>query len=126
MRKLIMSASAIALGVAGLAASFLPHEALTYFGVTSGGALPLFVQVIGALYLAFAMLNWMARESLIGGIYNRPIATGNFLHFVVGALALGKGGLLVATVPYALFAIAFGWILFTSPVRAATPTTPAP
>ena len=32
----------------------------------------------------------MAKESLIGGIYNRPIAIGNFMHFAVGAMALIK------------------------------------
>jgi hypothetical protein len=34
------------------------------------------------------MLNWMARANRIGGIYSRPVAMGNFLHFTMGALVL--------------------------------------
>ena len=36
------------------------------------------------------MLNWMAKGTLIGGIYNKPIAIGNFTHFTIGGLALIK------------------------------------
>ena len=35
-------------------------------------------------------MNWMAKTVLIGGIYARPLAIGNFTHFLVGALALLK------------------------------------
>lgn len=76
--------------------------------------------------MGFAALNWMARGSLIGGIYNRPIAVANFLHFLVGGLALGKGAGTAAAPPtlvwglaggYALFATAFGLLLFRHPTR---------
>jgi hypothetical protein len=125
-RMWIMAASAIVLALAGLAATFAPHELLEYLGAASDGALPLLVQITGALYLAFAMLNWTAKDSLIGGIYNRPVAIGNFLHFVMGALALGKAAvamqfLLPVAAVYTLFAIAFAWVMFTSPVQRAAP-----
>lgn len=129
--RLVMIASALVMAALGIAATFLPQEVLAWLGTAPDGVLPFVVQIIGALYLSFAMLNWTAKESLIGGIYNRPIAIGNFLHFVMGALALGKGVfadpsarvLLPLAIAYAIFAIAFAMILFTSPVRTATPTS---
>ena len=63
------------------------------------------------------MVNWMAKDSLIGGIYNRPVALGNTLHFLMGALALGKGRLFAMALIYGIFAAAFLWVLFTSPVQ---------
>jgi hypothetical protein len=124
--RIIMIASALVLFLLGVAATFLPQELLQWLGLAATGVLPLVIQLLGALYLAFAMLNWTAKDSLIGGIYNRPVALGNFLHFVMGALALGKGVianpaarvLAPVAIVYAIFAVAFALIFFTSPVRA--------
>jgi hypothetical protein len=119
-RSLIMAASAIFMAILGIAATFAPHELLTRLGTTATPALALAIQLLGALYLGFAMLNWTARHSLIGGIYNRPAAMGNVLHFTAGALALIKGAagteFIVLAVFYALFAVAFGWVMMSSPV----------
>ena len=117
-----MILSALVMAVLGVAATFLPHELLRAASIDPAGALPAVVQLVGALYLGFAIINWTAKDSLIGGIYNRPAALGNFLHFVAGAFALGKcaprgPGPLALTIAYALFAIAFGMILFSSPVE---------
>jgi hypothetical protein len=117
----------LVLGALGLSATFLPQEIASYLGVPATGALPLMIQLLGALYFSFALLNWTAKASLIGGIYNRPIAIGNLVHFTMGALALGKGALANPSIPmilpfaigYAIFAIAFAWIFFTSPVQSA-------
>ena len=128
MTKLVMGASAVVMALFGLAGTFLPHELLRAAGIPAGGALPVVVQLTAALYLGFAMLNWMAQDSLIGGIYNRPVAIGNLVHFVVGALALVKYAasapplMLGVTVVYALFAIAFAKVLFTSPVKSSRET----
>jgi hypothetical protein len=79
---------------------------------------------MGALYLGFAILNWMARSVMIGGIYARPIALGNFLHFAVLTTAAWKGiaagavasrVLLAACCAYTVFAVWFGLVLFTHP-----------
>ena len=126
--RLVMGASALVMGALGLAATFLPHEIAAYLGASA--TLPLLIQVLGALYFAFAMLNWTAKDGLIGGIYNRPIAIGNLVHFVIAALALAKGAfanpsrpmILPFAIGYAIFAIAFGWIFVTSPVRASRPS----
>jgi hypothetical protein len=123
--KLIMGAGALYLAILGLAATFLPQEILAYLGKGGPRFLPLLVQLIGALYLAFAMLDWMAKDSLIGGIYNRPVAMGNFVHFMVGALALIKGVMAGQPGPvvwflcgsYSLFALLFAVVFFTSPAK---------
>ena len=49
------------------------------------------VQLAGALYVGFAMVNWMAKGNLLGGIYNRAVAMGNFADFGIGAIVLVKG-----------------------------------
>jgi hypothetical protein len=126
--KLLMMASAVALGLAGLAATFAPAELLTAWGTPATEQTVLLVQLLGALYFSFALLNWSAKGVMIGGIYARPVSLGNFLHFTMGALALGKQQLshplglplLVALVVYAAFAILFGVLVFGR-VRAPKP-----
>ena len=124
--KLLMASSALAMAAAGIAGSFLPHELLGWLGVTQNGILPIVMQLYAALLLGFAAVNWMGKESLIGGIYNRPVAVGNLMHFVIGAITLIKyiigGGALplhviVAASLYALFAVGFAVVMFGSPVK---------
>lgn len=124
--KLLMITSALITGVCGILLQFFPHEILNYFGVSSSGVTPLFLQVTGALYLGFAMMNWMAKAVLIGGIYARPLAMGNFVHFMVGALAFLKyafannssPAIWITTLIYFLFATLFGYVFFTHPLKA--------
>jgi hypothetical protein len=66
----------------------------------------------------------MARGVLIGGIYARPLALGNFLHFFVVAVTLIKVlfelrlPLIVGlTISYTVLAAWFGLVLFTHPGR---------
>ena len=119
-----MTASALVLGAAGIVLSFLPDEIYLLINHAPPSRLEAVVlQLLGALYFAFAMINWTARANLIGGIYARPIAIGNFTHFTIAALALLKAyfsGLtivLAPTVMYSIFAVAFGVIFFTHPVK---------
>jgi hypothetical protein len=121
--KYLMVSSAIVTGLAGLAASFLPAEILKAIGGTADQLPTLFIQITGALYLGFAIMNWMAKTVLIGGIYAKPLGLGNFLHFTVAALALFKFAInnnasiyiWAATMAYSTFAILFGLVVFTSP-----------
>jgi hypothetical protein len=123
--KYVMVASAVLMGVLGLGANFFPNEILGHAGVETSGILALFIQLTGALYLGFAFMNWMAKTVLIGGIYARPLAIGNFTHFLVGALALVKAAmhfpaskyLWLAAIIYSLFAVLFGTIFFTNPAK---------
>jgi quinol-cytochrome oxidoreductase complex cytochrome b subunit len=69
------------------------------------------------------MVNWTAKANLIGGIYGRPIAIGNFVHFVMAALALIKLAiktpaniaLIVLTIIYVLLGVMFAYVFFTHP-----------
>lgn len=123
--KILMIASAVIMGFCGILLQFLPHEVLRLSGVEAVGITPLLVQIIGALYVGFAVMNWMAKTVLIGGIYARPLAIGNFAHFIIGAFTLLKyafvaqNSLLVwlAAIIYALFAVLFGIVFFTHPLK---------
>jgi hypothetical protein len=123
--KLLMILSSLLMAVCGVLLQFFPHEILNYFNVDSRGVLPLLVQMISALYLGFAMMNWMAQTVLIGGIYARPLAMGNFLHFTIGAFALlryayaaqNSWAVWIAAIVYSLLAILFGIVLFTHPLK---------
>jgi hypothetical protein len=116
-----MTLSAAALGITGILLSFFPTEIAVYFGLIENASIIL--QILGAPYFGFAILNWTAKANLIGGIYSRPVAIGNFSHFLIGALALlklvfniGLNYLLAAAIIYSIFAILFGYVLFTNPV----------
>ena len=118
-----MISSAALLAVMGLGMSFMPQEVLGMHGTVPDNATVLLVQMAGAVYLGFAMLNWMARGILIGGVYAKPVAAGNFLHFVMVAITLIKAALAFAVVPLAIsaavfsvFAIWFGIVMFKPPV----------
>lgn len=121
--RLLLSASAIVMAAAGIAGTFLPQELLRAIGAEPVGLLPLLVQLLAALLFAFGMANWVARGSLMGGIYNRPLALGNLTHFTIGALALLKAALSARdavtwtlSAVYTLFAIGFALVFMTSPV----------
>lgn len=118
-----MTLSAATMALIGLTLQFFPHESLNYMGASSEGAAPVLMQLTGALYLGFAMTNWMAKAVLIGGIYARPLAIGNLAHFTVGALALIKFAFSAGSTPmvwaaaiiYSIFAILFGIVFTTHP-----------
>jgi hypothetical protein len=121
--KLLMSLSALFMAGLGVVASFLPQEVAAHFGARPDFHTVLVIQITGALYLGFAILNWMAKGVLIGGIYSRPVALGNFLHFAVVAISLLKtlttgvraSEIIVAAAIYSLFGAWFGAVFFTSP-----------
>ena len=88
--KILITISALYLGIIGICLSFLPKEIINYLNINSNVITTLFFQLLGALYLGFGILNWTLKGSRIGGIYNRPVLMGNFMHFLVGAIALIK------------------------------------
>jgi ABC-type multidrug transport system permease subunit len=119
--KVLMMSSALALGALGILLTFIPEEVAAYINLPVQAAL--LIQFLGAAYFGFAMLNWMAKGNLIGGIYSKPVALGNYAHFLVGVLAVGKlaiksnglNHLWIITIIYAIFAVLFGYISFSSP-----------
>jgi len=123
--KALMLSSAIFMAALGLLTTFSPESFLAPAPAATQKIALLLIQAAGALYLGFAMLNWMAKDNLIGGIYSRPVALGNLLHFFAVAMALlrlvththATPAILVATAIYVVFAIWFGLVVFTNPLR---------
>jgi hypothetical protein len=119
-----MISSAVLLAALGLLMTFDADGVLRYTGSHSLPFTNLIVESAGALYLGFAILNWMAKDNLIGGIYSRPVALANLLQFFATAMSLIRavsGGLhvvplLAVTFFYIAFALWFGLVCFGSPV----------
>lgn len=66
----------------------------------------------------------MSKNSLIGGIYNKPLIIGNTLHFLTASIAMIKlvfkfennlQLILSYTLIYCLFTLFFEYVFFTSP-----------
>lgn len=125
--KVLMIATVLYLGIVGIGLTFLPQEIADLFETGNNRTLILAFQILGALYLGYAMMNWMAKDSLIGGIYNRPLIFGNLLHFLVSAFALIKMVddysennfivILSMTILYLIFTLCFGFLLSISPKK---------
>ena len=83
-----VGASAVVLALLGLALLFAGAE-LT--GAALGTPLPEPIAgVMGAAFLGFASMNWIARHNLLGGIYGRAVVAANQTHFTIGAIVLAK------------------------------------
>lgn len=124
--KIIMTLSVIFLAGIGILFSFLPNEVMDYLSIESIAITRLFFNLMSALYLGFALLNWMAKGTLIGGIYNKPIAIANLMHFGVGAIALVKVVsniqthpeiIISLTIVYVIFALLFAYIFLKNPTK---------
>ena len=122
--KLLMTSSALFCGIIGILLLFLPNEIAEYLNVEPTIISILFLKILSALYLGFGILNWTVKGSLIGGIYNRPIALGNLLHFVVGSIELIKvisniqthrEIIIFLTALYIIFGVLFAYVLKNNP-----------
>ena len=68
--KHLMISSALHLWLlSGLATTFLPQEILNNLGLNSNAGRQFLSRLRALFYLGFAMMNWMAKSVLIGGIY---------------------------------------------------------
>ena len=129
--KWLRVTSSMFLAVVGAAASFAPYELLLWLKAPATEPLPVLIQLLGGLYAAFAIANWTAGGNLIGGIYGRPLALGNCLHFIMGMIALAKYQighgidpvLLAVLMAYTTFALGFSYLVF---VRGAACVSNAP
>ena len=122
--KTLMIISAIFLAVNGFGFTFFPNEISVLLINDDNHIFILILQILGALYLGFSILNWMSKANLIGGIYNKPILIGNLLHFFTASMALIKLTFKVETnlqlifsytIIYSLFTLFFGYVFFTNP-----------
>ncbi|RZS93227.1 hypothetical protein EV197_1802 [Aquimarina brevivitae] len=125
--KILMMATAVYLGLTGLALTFLPQEIAQNLNSNSDQVTRLLLQVLGALYLGFAMLNWMAKNNLIGGIYSKPLVVGNLAHYVISSFALVKvvhqfsgdvfSIMIGITVVYIIFSLCFAYVYIANPTK---------
>ena len=122
--KVLLIASTLFLGISGAVLTFLPNEVIYKLNLVPNPLSTLTFQLLGALILGFAMLNWMNKDGLIGGIYSKPLVVGNLMHFGVGVMALVKIISIVElhsviiislTVIYAVFVILFAYVFRTNP-----------
>ena len=122
--KTLMIISAIFLAVNGFGFTFFPNEIAGLLINDDNYIFILILQILGALYLGFSILNWMSKTNLIGGIYSKPLLIGNLLHFFTASMALIKLTFKVETnlqlifsytIIYSLFTLFFGYVFFTNP-----------
>ena len=106
--RILMSVSAAFLALLGVLTSFFPYRVLAQHGTEPDGPTVLLVEMMGAIYLGYALTNWMARGVLMGGIYARPLALGNFLHFAMVTVMLTREAIDHKVLPLAVSAAVFG------------------
>ena len=122
--KVLMTASGAFMAFIGIGLSFLPDEISEHMGLSHQPLLIILFQAMGALYFGFGLMNYTAKGAIIGGIYNKPIALGNFAHFLIGSLAAVKfifnnpdqsWSFYILTLLYAVFAVLFARTTFLHP-----------
>lgn len=84
-----MIASTVYLGICGLGLTFLPEEIAGHLDIGKNQSAILFLQILGSLYLGFAMLNWMTSSQ-----------------FSI---------ILLLTIIYCIFTLCFAYLFMTGP-----------
>ncbi|MEO8224275.1 MAG: hypothetical protein ABI661_05675 [Gammaproteobacteria bacterium] len=122
--SLISRTSAGFLAIGGLVLLFAPDEllprALPAFPVTVSWM----GQLVAAGWLGLAVLNWVSRSTVLGGIYGRPVVLANAWFYFIGATTLlrvmfAHEHLMMLgwiAVPVAVFAGVYAWLLFRGPI----------
>ncbi|MED3551862.1 multidrug DMT transporter permease [Cytobacillus praedii] len=121
--KWLLSSSAVMMGLLGLAGTFIPEEISVILGLDPSPITLILLQIIGGLYLGFAMLNWFTRSARIGGIYNKPVVLGNLIHFIVVLFAVIRQLaeqfhflFVILTLVYLGFAVWFTLVMRSNPL----------
>ena len=115
--------SALCFALVGVLLLFAPDEVGGALD-PAGGSRPL-LQLLGAALLGFAAMNWIARGSILGGIYGRAVVAGNQTHLTIGAILLvkrcvetgGSPAYWILTSVYVLGAGLFLYLFFSSGIR---------
>lgn len=125
--QLLMVSSAAFNAVLGIIFSFFPQEVIAHFGETAGPVTIRTLQVLGAFYVAMALMNYTGKKAVIGGIYNRPVQMANTTYCSITAITLVKymadqsfhitPVIMVVSLTYLLLAGSFLKLLFSSPVQ---------
>jgi len=120
----LIKVSAFYYAITGLVCLFFPEEILLKIHSNTEEELILFSQLFGAAILSFAYLNWFFRNSLIGGIYGRPISITNLtFNLITGLILLNfsfRNQELLCIIPmviHLLLAVFFGLISRKTPEK---------
>jgi len=122
--KYLMITSAIFLAINGFGFTFFADEISVILINVENQIIILILQILGALYFGFSIINWLSKGNLIGGIYSKPLLMGNLLHFFTASMTLIKFALKVETniqlifsytMIYCLFTLFFGYVFTTNP-----------
>ena len=89
-------------------------------------------QLVAAAWIGVAVMNWMQRTSVLGGIYGRPVVSANLVLYFVSTLSLVRARMhdvipamaWVVIVPLALLAAAYGALLLRGPFDRLGPVVP--
>ncbi|MEX0724371.1 MAG: hypothetical protein WD357_04795 [Gracilimonas sp.] len=125
--KIVMTGSATLYLILGLGISFFPEVTGRILGTASQSGLDLLLmKVVGALLFGFGVINLMARNSAIGGIYGRAIVLGNimialitgsqFLKYIISANEI-EPHFWAITILFLLLFVSFLKLFFTPPVE---------
>lgn len=66
--KTLMSSSAVLYAIIGIVLLFMPAESVNQRHLEKSKTLELVLQFLAAFYFSFDFLNWMVKESKIGGL----------------------------------------------------------
>jgi hypothetical protein len=122
--RALLIASTIFNGMMGLLTSFLPQEVLKITYLPTSPVNVLLLQILSAFYIGLAMINFMSKDAVIGGIYNRPILMGNIAYHSISSIALVKYALnqgmfsttlITMTVVYCALSLGFLRLFFVVP-----------
>ena len=114
----LVTTSAVVLATCGIGLIFGSGEVSKSLFGDSSNSMP--VSLWGGAMLGFGAMNWVARHSILGGIYGRAVVVGNQVHFFVGTMILLRLTLttdrpwpFVATFcVYLLHAVLFSYLMF--------------
>ena len=113
----VTRASALLLALVGAALLFAPVEVLSH---TVPDIPP------SAAWLGLATMNWLARFTMVGGIYGRAIVSANAAAYFVSAMVMLSAGrrlgfstpMLAITIVALVMAAVYGYLLFRGPFAA--------
>jgi hypothetical protein len=108
--------------IVGLTFSFAPGNFLLAIGETDTELSTMFVQTIGAFFISYAGMNWMAKDSVLGGIYGKSLTFGNTLFYVMTAFMSYKLSsfstvIIGFSVLHTFFAVSYYMMMSTNPVK---------
>lgn len=126
MRSTVVTrASALLLALAGVILLFAPVEVVTRIAPGTPPASGWIVQLLGAAWLGLAAMNWLARFTMVGGIYGRAIVAANAMTYFVSAMVMlhvvrdePTSVVLVITIVAVIMAATYGYLLFRGPFAA--------